>query len=181
MYGIMFLVLGNISGNAVAFGVYVAIAAGKKPLTSSEDDYSKGLVNGLAILCLSLCAAIHIFSRRGGVLLNNLFAIIKVSMVVALSVLGFVHAGGRYLQASGINEPAVPNFDHPNNFVVNNTRINNAMDDNFHSAFATGRSDVASYVYAFHFVLFSYTGFEQPFYVLSEVSYGFFSAQEHTS
>jgi amino acid transporter len=168
MYGIMFIMLGNISGNAVAFGIYVGIAAGHDPIYDSANNYSKGLVIGLAIMTLTVCAAIHIFSRRGGVLLNNFFAVIKVSMIVVLAILGFVHAGGKYLQASGINELAIPHVAPAKNFPINDSLINGAADTNFNNAFATDRHDVASYVDSFLFVLFSYTGFEQPFYVLSE-------------
>ena len=169
MYGIMFIILGNISGNAVAFGIYVGIAAGRDPLNGVNGDYSKGMVIGLAIMTLTLCAAIHIFSRRGGVLLNNIFAVIKVSMVLVLAILGFVHAGGKYLQASGINESIPHAIDESPYSTINDTLINTAKQINFDKSFATNRHDVASYVDSFLFVLFSYTGFEQPFYVLSEV------------
>lgn len=164
----MFIILGNISGNAVAFGIYVGIAAGRDPIYDSVNNYNKGLVIGLAIMTLSVCAGIHIFSRRGGVLLNNFFAVIKVSMVLVLAILGFVHAGGKYLQASGINEPAIPHLE-VGNFNITDAQINRATDTNFNNSFATDRHDVASYVDSFLFILFSYTGFEQPFYVLSEV------------
>jgi hypothetical protein len=42
MYGIVFIILGNLSGNAIAFGIYVMSAAG-------YDDPSRGSVIGLAI------------------------------------------------------------------------------------------------------------------------------------
>jgi amino acid transporter len=168
MYGIMFVILGNISGNAVAFGIYIGIAAGKDPIYDKDNNYNKGLVVGLAVMTLTVCAATHIFSRRGGVLLNNFFAVVKVSTVLVLAILGFVHAGGKYLQASGINEPAIPHLNQ-GNFNITDDQINNATTTNFHNPFATNRHDLASYVDSFLFVLFSYTGFEQPFYVLSEV------------
>jgi amino acid transporter len=168
MYGIMFLVLGNISGNAVAFGIYVAIAAGKDPIYDKDNNYNKGLVVGLSVVALTVCAGLHIFSRRGGVFLNNFFATIKVSMVLVLAVLGFVHAGKKYLQASGINEPAIPYLTE-GNFNITDAQINSATKTNFHNSFATKRHDLAGYVDSFMFALFSYAGFEQPFYVFSEV------------
>ena len=169
MYGIQFLILGNISGNAVAFGIYVAIAAGKDPISDSANNYSKGLVIGLAMMTLTLCAGIHIFSRRGGVLLNNFFAIIKVLMILVLAILGFVHAGGQYLRSSGINELPTIDLQDGTSTNVTSAIINEATKINFGDSFATKQHDLASYVESFLFVLFSYTGFEQPFYVLSEV------------
>jgi amino acid transporter len=164
----VFVILGNISGNAVAFGIYCAIAAGKDPLNSDENNHCKGLVVGLAIMTLTICATIHIFSRRGGVLLNNIFAVIKISMVLVLAILGFVHAGGKYLQAFEIGQTATSNGTTPDHR-ANATEINNAPKTNFDHPFATQRHDLASYVNSFLFAMFSYTGFEQPFYVLSEV------------
>jgi hypothetical protein len=47
MYGIVFIILGNLSGNAIAFGIYVMSAAG-------YDDPSRGSVIGLAIGALKV-------------------------------------------------------------------------------------------------------------------------------
>ena len=159
IYGIIFIILGNISGNAVAFGVYVAIAAGRDP-TDPKKNYERGFVVGLAILTLSFSSAVHVFTRRGGILLNNFLAIIKILILITMAILGFVHAGGKYLQATG-------NFAD-----ITATEINNAAESNFdsHVSFQTTSSDVASYVDSLLFAMFSCTGFEQPFYVLSEFS-----------
>ncbi|KAF2099125.1 hypothetical protein NA57DRAFT_76358 [Rhizodiscina lignyota] len=158
IYGIMFIILGNISGNAVAFGIYTAIAAGKDP-TNPKNNYEKGLVIGLAILTLCVCSAVHVFTRRGGILLNNFLAIVKILILLVMAILGFVHAGGK-LQAKG-------NFGN-----VTAADINNAADSNLntHTSFESTGPDVASYVESFLFALFSCTGFEQPFYALSEFS-----------
>ncbi len=91
-----------------------------------------------------------------------------MSKVLVLAILGSVHTGDKYLQASWINEPAIPYLTQ-GNFNITDNQINNATATNFHNPFATNRHDLASYVDSFLFVLFSYTGFEQPFYVLSEV------------
>ncbi|KAF2232477.1 hypothetical protein EV356DRAFT_534588 [Viridothelium virens] len=161
IYGIMFIILGNISGNAIAFGSYTAVAAGKDP--------TKGLVVGLAILTLCVSSGIHVFTRRGGILLNNFLAIAKILILLTMSILGFVHAGGKYLQATG----SFTNMQATGNVMnVTATEINNAAVSNFdvHTSFQTSIHDVASYVDSFLFALFSCTGFEQPFYALSEFS-----------
>jgi amino acid transporter len=167
----MFLILGNISGNAVAFGIYIMIAAGKDPIYDSSNNYHKSAVIGLAVATLTVCAGLHIFTRRGGILVNNAFAVVKVAMVFALAILGFIHAGGRYLKSEGINEMAIPyqpaGIPNITSFDINEAPSHNL---NIHTSFHTNRSDIASYVDSFLFVLFTYTGFEQPFYVLSEVA-----------
>jgi Amino acid permease len=163
----MFIFLGNISGNATAFGFYIEIAAGRNPLLDDPHHTERARVIGTAIGLLTFCAAFHIFTRRGGIWLSNILATIKVIMLLVLAVLGFVHAGGRYLQSKpgSINESPVLNA--PIN--ITTPLINNATNINFHQAFAAPRHDLGSYVESLLFVLFAYTGYEQPFYVLTEV------------
>jgi amino acid transporter len=171
VFGILFIVLGNLAGNAVAFGIYVMIAAGKHPITDNSNDFEKGPVIGLAITCVTLCCLFHAFSRRGGILINNAFAVAKVGILIVIILLGFVHAGGKYLRSSGIDESPPVVFDtslHPVN--INSSAINNAASINFdtHTSFkATG--DFNSFVQSLVFAIYPFTGFEQPFYVLSEV------------
>ncbi|OCK89960.1 amino acid transporter [Cenococcum geophilum 1.58] len=141
VYGILFIVLGNLSGNAVAFGTYVMVAAG-------HSDPARGTVIGIAIGALTLCALLHIFSRRGGILINNIFATAKVLILMTIIILGFVKAGGG-LKSKGT--PAATENLNPN------------------TSFHTNRHDVSSYANAFLYVFYTYSGFEQPFYVLSEV------------
>ncbi|KAL2863164.1 amino acid permease-domain-containing protein [Aspergillus lucknowensis] len=141
MYGVPFILLANLSGNAIAFGIQVMRAAG-------HEDPSQGAVVGLAIGVLTLCISLNIFSRRGGLLVNNFFAVIKVLTLITIIVLGFVKAGGG-LRSTG-NPTASKNFDPD-------------------TSFSAGRRDLASYVHSMFYVSYSYWGFEQPFYVLSEV------------
>ncbi|OCK75207.1 amino acid transporter [Lepidopterella palustris CBS 459.81] len=143
IFGIMFIVLGNLAGNAVAFGFNVMIAAGKDPINSNANNYEKGPVIGLAITCVTLCCLFHVFSRRGGIIVNNAFAVAKVGILLVIIVLGFVHAGGKYLR----------------------TTSNFAAATSFRS-----KHDFSSFVGSLLVAVYPYTGFEQPFYVLSEVA-----------
>jgi hypothetical protein len=52
MYGIVFILLGNLSGNAIAFGTYIMEAAG-------NSNPSKGAVIGIAITALTLAIGVH--------------------------------------------------------------------------------------------------------------------------
>jgi amino acid transporter len=149
----MYIFFGNISGNGIAFGMYVMIAAGKNPYDPDEG-YHRGAVYGLAVGAMTLCAFLHIFSRRGGLLASNFFGLYKILLLVLLIVFGWVYAGGKFLHgnslASGPTTQPSPkgNFDKP---------------------FEGRTHDFASVVNSVLTSLFGYSGFEQPFYVLSEV------------
>src|SRR5690349_21085274 len=101
MYGIPFILLGNLAGNSLALGSFAMHAAGKDP------DSAKGQVIGIAIGCLSAACLLHMFSRRGGILMNNIFAVIKVTLLVVIIILGFLKAGGVHL---GNSPKATDNF-----------------------------------------------------------------------
>lgn len=141
MYGIAFLILGNLSGNAIQLGKFAMTAFG-------YDDPSKGAILGIAIAALTVAVVIHMFSRRGGILLNNVFAIFKVSLLVAMICMGIARKCGA-------------TFGRPQNEVKQTT--------NFENSFPGTPSSLANYSDSLLFVLYSYSGFKQPFYVLSEV------------
>ena len=136
MYGIVFIILGNLSGNAVSFGSLVLLSAG-------HENPSHGAVLGLAVMALTVACLLHVCSRRGGILVSNCFAILKVAILLVIIVLGFSISGGASF-GGGLSQPA--------NFAP-------------YSSFADPRSDVASYTDSFLFVFYCYSGFEQPFYV----------------
>jgi amino acid transporter len=142
MFGIVFIILANLSGNAIAFGRYVLWASGK------DDD--KGPTIAIGIAALTVIPLLHAFSRRGGLFVNNIFAVVKIGILLSIIILGFIVRGGKNLQEEqGHQRPKGSSF-HP---------------DTFGQAFG----NIANYTSAFLLVMFTYSGFEQPFYVLSEV------------
>ena len=80
------VILGNLSGNAIAFGLYTLEAAG-----ITGDDAA---VRGLAIASLTFACVLHAVWRKGGIVLNNLLAFMKVSMLLAIIIIGFAVAAG---------------------------------------------------------------------------------------
>lgn len=86
MYGVIYITLGNLSGNAIAFGLYVMDAAG---VTGSDS-----AVRGLAVMALTFACVLHALWRKGGIVLNNLLALVKVSMLLAIIVIGFAASAG---------------------------------------------------------------------------------------
>jgi amino acid transporter len=141
LYGTLFIVLGNLSGNAIAFGIYIMEAAGY------DVDNCPGAIRGLAIGALTVACLLHAVSRRGGIWLNNLFAFLKVLILLLIIVAGLAILGGASFGSGKID---TDNFD-------------------IHTSFASPRTDLASYATSMLYAYYPYTGFLQPFYVLSEV------------
>ena len=98
---------------------------------------------------------LHIFFRKGGILINNMFTVIQIAMLLVISVLRFVHAGRSYLQSSGISDRISANS------TITSDRINNVAADNFNigTSFSTERHDVASYANLFLYVIYACYGF----------------------
>jgi amino acid transporter len=137
MFGVVFILLGNLTGNAIQLGIFTMTAAG-------YDNPSKGSVLGIAVAALTFAVCIHVFSRRGGILMNNAFAIFKVSLVVAIIALGIAWKCGRDFGGG------------------------NTQNKNFEKPFSGSSGQLADYVESLLYILFTYSGFKQPFYVLSE-------------
>jgi Amino acid permease len=140
MYGIVFIILGNLSGNAIAFGIYVMSAAG-------YDDPSRGSIIGLAIGALSCACLVHVASRRGGIILNNIFAVVKVAILLLIIILGFIRSRG-YTFGGHANADDFPTT----NFELN-------------KSFKGDMQNAPSFADALLLSVFTYSGFKQPFYV----------------
>jgi amino acid transporter len=145
MYGIVFIILGNLSGNAIAFGIYVMSAAG-------YDDPSRGSVIGLAIGALSCACLVHVASRRGGIILNNIFAVLKVAILLIIIILGFIRSRG-YTFGGRANADDFPTH----HFDLN-------------KSFKGDVQNVPSFANALLLSFFTYSGFKQPFYVSVEAT-----------
>ncbi|KAL8735934.1 MAG: hypothetical protein Q9166_000496 [cf. Caloplaca sp. 2 TL-2023] len=150
MFGVIYIILGNLSGNAVAFGIYILQAAG----IEGNDQ----LVRGLAVVCLTAACLLHASWRKGGIIVNNLLAVMKALVLVAIVVLGFAAlAGASFGHGYVHGETADPK-----------TQVKSS-NFNTHSSFAFARKDPASYSESLLYITYTFSGYEQPFYVLSEV------------
>jgi len=142
MYGIPFILLGNLAGNSLALGRYVMLAAGYSN-AAGQLTASNGSVVGIAIGALTLVMLIHMSSRRGGLILNDAFAIFKVLLLVAIIIIGFVFRAGGLPHTDRLGGQ---NFDPKTSF----TDRTNA---------------ISSYTQSLLLVMYSFSGYEQPFYV----------------
>jgi amino acid permease len=142
MFGIPFILLGNLAGNALALGRYVMLAAGYSD-AAGRLTASQGSVTGIAIVALSVVILIHMCTRRGGIFLNNLFAVLKVLLLLAIIVIGFSFRGG-----------GLPVKDHLGG-------------QNYSSptSFSERARSLSSYTESLLVIMYSYSGYEQPFYV----------------
>ncbi|KAF4983945.1 hypothetical protein FZEAL_770 [Fusarium zealandicum] len=140
LFGIGFIALGNMAGNCLSFASRVLFAAGN----TAPD---AGAVRGIAIGVAILTCFIHTFSRRGGIWLNNMLAIVKV-MILLLIIVTAIVVAGKGLETT--------------NVITQNTRPSNAFKD--------ASNDANGYAHAFLAIVFSFSGFEQPNYVMGEIS-----------
>jgi amino acid transporter len=164
----MFLLLGNVSGNAIAFGTYTMTAAGYDP-NNPNRQYEKGGIIGLAVMALSICTAFHLILRQRWIHISNVFALFKLGILLTIAILG-LSKGARPLRKTfyGVLDPENVGNLSP----INGTSIAHAFESNLQSTpfsriLPTG--DIGSFANSFMLVLFAFDGFEQAFYVLSEM------------
>ena len=55
-------------------------------------------VRGLAVMSLTFACILHALWRKGGIIFNNLLALLTVLLLLALIVIGFVALAGRFLR-----------------------------------------------------------------------------------
>lgn len=146
MYGVIFIILGNLSGNAVAFGIYIMEAAGLKG--------HKSAIRGLAVASTTVACLLHASWRQGGIVVNNLLALMKVLILVAIIIIGFAASAGASFGHGPVHGQTVDPTTHQatSNFDT-------------HSSFFYAKGGVADYAQSILFVVYTYSGFEQPFYV----------------
>jgi amino acid permease len=123
-----------MAGNCLIFGIRVLQAA-NVPVTNSA-------VRGIAIAAATLACLIHSFSRRGGIWLGNIFALIKVLMLLLIIITGICAWAGAF---------------HTPTYASDNMALNRA--------FANSSNESYGYTQAFLAVIFAWSGFDQPNYV----------------
>lgn len=141
VFGIAFIALGNMAGNSISFATRVLLAAG-------VENPSGAGVRGIAIGIATLTCFIHAFSRRFGIWLSNVLAVMKI-LILLLIIFTAVAVG-------------VGGLDHTANVISDNTSID--------KSFKGASQDLNDYAHGFLAIMFSFSGFEQPNYVLGEIS-----------
>jgi amino acid transporter len=140
LFSIAFISLGNMAGNCISFSIRVLRAA-------DIEDPSPGAVRGIALAIAAITCTIHALSRRGGIWLNNLLAMIKMAILLFIVVVAIVVSAGGLPKAK--------------NVFTQNTKPS--------ESFRNASEDANGYAYAFLAIIFSFSGYEQVNYVMGEV------------
>ncbi|KAL8661586.1 MAG: hypothetical protein Q9202_005472 [Teloschistes flavicans] len=146
IFGWIYIILGNLSGNGVAFGLYICEAA--------DIQAHDSLVRGLAVVCLTAACLLHASWRKGGIVVNNLLAMIKVLILVAIIIIGFAASAGASFGHGPVHGETV---DPKTQSKTSNFST--------HSSFDFASNDAAGYAESLLYVMFTYSGYEQPFYL----------------
>lgn len=110
MFGISFIILGNMAGNAIAFAVRI--------LEAAEADVTQGAVRGIALAVSVFACFIHAFSRRGGIWLSNILAVIKICILLLMIIATIIYGAGGFGSTPGVNrqQTLTENLDSSSSF-----------------------------------------------------------------
>jgi amino acid transporter len=160
-----------MAGNAMNFSLQIMTAA--RP----DQDPNNSVVRGIAIGVSVFACLIHTVSRRGGLLLNNIFAIVKVGILLLIIIIAIVYSTNTLGPKPSLrgtpwetNNTAIFGTNHPTDFSKDDVRHKN-LDVSTSFEKSSGQSTSASaYSSAMLDVIFAFSGFEQANYVLGEIS-----------
>ncbi|KAK4156131.1 high-affinity methionine permease [Chaetomidium leptoderma] len=135
------ILLGFSSGNSLAFGRYILYASGNEV----KDSYK---ARGVGVACVTFAVVLHAVLPKWGIRLFNVLGVFKVAVLVFIVFSGFAALAGRRLV------PDPHNFD--NAFAIE-------------SGEGYGGGGAYAYSNALLNVIYSYKGWENANYVLSEI------------
>lgn len=167
LYGMLFVTLGNLAGNAIQFGqfllqaIYPSNAEGQV-LTEHAD----GKARGLAVACISFACLLHCVWRKGGIYVIDAVAILKVLILIAIICIGFAASAGQKFTLQ-FSDP--PSYEHRPVHGGTIDPVLGTWSPNFstQSSFSYAHHNVVDYAGAILFIVYTYSGYEQPFYVSS--------------
>ncbi|KIV90625.1 hypothetical protein PV10_07909 [Exophiala mesophila] len=142
MFSISFIILGNMAGNAVVFAIRIFEASG-------IENPNNGSIRAVAIFVSLAACFIHGFSRKGGIMLSTLFAMVKLCMMLFIIVTAICYCARAFPDSHG-----------------SQTLSENLSPSHVFSGSSSGAN---GYAQAFLSIIFAFGGFEQPNYVLGEI------------
>ncbi|KAL2168826.1 hypothetical protein VTG60DRAFT_6796 [Thermothelomyces hinnuleus] len=148
IFAVQFVLFAISTGNCISFSSYLLRAATEKP---PED--GSWLNRGIAVATITVVCLIHAFAPRWGIWLSNGFGAFKLIMLSLLVCTGFAALAGRTVA------PRPDNFSS-----FRGAGSSRRLDENFDAGGAAG-----GYSIALLQVLYSYSGWENANYVLTEV------------
>ncbi|KAF8545126.1 amino acid/polyamine transporter I [Trichophaea hybrida] len=139
VYAVIFVFLGNTAANSIAFSQYVLECF-------NNDSPSPWVIKAYAIVALTLACLLHGVWRAGGIWVSNIFAFFKVMILLFIIALGFAVRGDAFHNVHA----DVGNYD-------------------ITQSFANTTTAPYGYAIALLAVRFSFGGFENAHYVLSDI------------
>lgn len=136
------ILLGFSSGNSLAFGRYVLLAAGSK-----DDSW---VARGIGIACVTFATVLHAVLPRWGLRLVNVLGVFKVVILLLIVFSGFAALGGH------LRVPNPHNFDNAFRLETGN---------------GWGGGGAYTYSTALLNVIYSYKGWENANYVIGELKH----------
>jgi len=167
VFGIAFILLGNVATNSIAFGLSVLDAAGQSSIKNRDE-----VVRAIAMGTVLFSCVIHGLWRQGGIYLNNILAVVKILILLMIFIIGLLAYGGVFKRTAGALSTA--------------SAFNGAKQDPYGYAesflsilFAFGGFNQANYVIGevddprrrYKWYAFSAVGIVSLFYILVNVSY----------
>lgn len=101
VFGIAFILLGNVATNSIAFGLSVLDAAGQSDIKNRDE-----VVRGIAMGTVVFSCVIHGLWRQGGIYLNNLLAVVKIFILLLIFILGLLAYGGVFKRTASALQTA---------------------------------------------------------------------------
>jgi amino acid transporter len=141
VYGLNYIFLASSAANALSFGDDVIGGAGTDR-SAAKDNAARGI----AMVAVTFCCLLHAFTRRGGIMLNNIVVVLKLMILCSFPIMAFCVLGG-------VSD-------------TNHAKSNMAASN----AFAEAHSNVDGYVQGTLAILFAYNGYNQANYVNSPLA-----------
>ncbi|OCK79263.1 high affinity methionine permease [Lepidopterella palustris CBS 459.81] len=138
VYSLIYIIIGNVAPNCLVFG--------QRVLMSADVPVTNGAVRGIAISVATATCLIHAISRRGGIWLSNVFAVVKILILLLICITAICAGAGAFHTTT----PAAQNM---------------AVEHSF----AGASNNSYGYTQAFLAVVFACSAVEQPTYVLGEI------------
>lgn len=142
IFACLFVIVGNTAPNCLVFAEYIISAFNP----DSSDDR---LLKFVALVCITFICTLHIFSRKVGIVTNNALALYKVLFLVFVCIAGLAALGGA--RVGGRNGDP-----------YGKENLNNS----FHQQ---SKTTPYSYAKSLLSILYTFRGWENANYVLSEV------------
>jgi len=137
-YAITYIFLSSSAANALSFSDDIIGDQG-----TDRGALKDAAARGLAILAITLACFLHAFTRRGGILINNVFVVAKIAILCVFPIMAICVLAG---------------------VVDSNHAVHNLSSKH---SFANARSDIDSYTQGVLAVLYAYSGYNQANYVRS--------------